>query len=241
MTCVKQELLAVSSCVGSGAASDSVMDTTLLTLEALLQLMINEKTRLRFLKSGLIDVILPLLRLESLQGPKTISIKIAALSMVAYALISMDYDIDAEENWEQVSLYSTDLRAANAVLAVSSLGDGVSLLPAISVRYNVQEAKVNSALSICSCGFLSRVVMQMNQQHLDVKHLCACILYLVLSSRNKKVNALIAEVDLKVLCVIVGRSILHIAAAADDATSADQPAAARCLMSLLGYASLLVT
>lgn len=94
--------------------------------------------------------------------------------------------------------------------------------------------------SICTCGFLSGVVTQMNQRHLDVKHLCACILYLVLNSRNKEVREVLADVDLKLVCGVVGRSILHITTPADDASTADQPAAARCLLSLLGYASLLV-
>lgn len=109
----KQELLAVSPCIESGAASDSVIDSTVLTLEALLHLLINETTRRRFLTSGVVDAILPMLKLESLHGPRTINIKIATLSMIAYALISIDCDVD--DILEQVNFYSPDFMAAHAL------------------------------------------------------------------------------------------------------------------------------
>lgn len=89
-----QELLVVSPCIEGGAANDSAMDRTVLTLDTMLHLLINERTRRHFASTGVVDAILPLLELEALHGPRTVSIKIAALSMVAYIIMSMDKDTE---------------------------------------------------------------------------------------------------------------------------------------------------
>lgn len=74
----------------------------------------------------------------------------------------------------------------------------------------------------------------MDHGHADIKHLAACILYLVLNSQNKKLQDILTDSDLKLACRAVARSIVYISSIQGDSSETEVSAAARCFLSLLG-------
>ena len=217
----------MSHFVASGAAAnDPVMDNTVLTLETLLHLLIDERTRSAFVKSGVVNLILPLLQLESLHGHGTVDVQVAALSMIAYVLISIENDITELSN-------KVSTMASPHCWSEPGQSGEVFRHTHILIKSIFQDHVPG-----CHGGFLSVILTQMRQSHLDIKHLCACIIYLLLNSRNKHLNAIISGIHLISVCRHVAHSVLHVLSVGDVqvAPSNGCAPAERCCLSLLGYA-----